>query len=183
MKWKIKDRISQAKYQICHVNMAVWWCHRGKVENSIVVINIKLNKMRNKMINGFSIVVFRTKKYNDNFRNVFIDRYRDSLINSLLFAQSASLRNDWTISSTDGLTRSLDPVHLANFIVDSRSSYFYTWLLTYLLKFIKPSSQDFVAFCCENTYHLLPESEVITMKSQTEALMNWPSWSRSEISL
>ena len=85
------------------------------------------------MINGFSIVVFRTKKYNDNFRNVFIDRYRDYLINSLLFAQSASLRNDWTISSTDGLTRSLDPVHLANFIVDSRSSYFYTWLLTYLL--------------------------------------------------
>ena len=81
------------------------------------------------MINGFSIVVFRTKKFNDNFRNVFIDRYRDSLINSLLFAQSASLRNDWT----DGLTRSLDPVHLANFIVDSRSSYFYTWLLTYLL--------------------------------------------------
>ena len=73
------------------------------------------------MINGFSVVVFRTKKYNDNFRNVFIDRYRDYLINSLLFAQSALLRNDWTISSTDGLTRSLDPVHLANFIVDRRS--------------------------------------------------------------
>ena len=50
--------------------------------------------MRNKMINGFSVVVFRTKKYNDNFRNVFIDRYRDYLINSLLFAQSALLRND-----------------------------------------------------------------------------------------
>ena len=157
----------------------VWWCHRGKVENSIVVINIKLNKMRNKMINGFSIVVFRTKKYKDNFPKGFFDRYRDYLINSLLFAQSASLRNDWTISSTDGSTQF---TWLILLLIVGHRTFILDYWLTYLRKFIKPSSQD-LAFCCENTYHLLPESEVITMKSQTETLMNWPSWSRSEISL
>lgn len=41
---------------------------RGKVENSNVVINIKLNKMRNKMKNGFAVGVFLTKKNNHNFR-------------------------------------------------------------------------------------------------------------------
>jgi len=120
------------------------------------------------MLNGFSIVVFRTKKDNDNFRNVFIDRYRDYLINGLLFAQSALLRNDWTI-----IGKQL-AVPMALHDLSSQ----FTWLILLLIvghssfildywalrKFIKASSQE-LEFCCENTYHLLPESEVITEKS------------------